>query len=76
LERANIIKRAFDIAAECGSIEQVQRRLRDEDYLSVSGHLSGRHTRSEIARRLNPALVAEHRRKRKGGAQNRIDAPA
>lgn len=69
MDRANIIKRAFDLAAECGSLDQVKRRLRDEDYLSVSGHLSGRQMRTEIAKRLNPLLVEEHRRKRNGGAR-------
>lgn len=64
MDRANIIERAFDLAAECGSLDQVKRRLRDEDYLSVSGHLGGRLTRSEIAKRLNPRLVEEHKRKR------------
>ena len=68
MERANIIERAFDLAAECGSLDQVQRRLRDEDYLSVNSHLSGRQTRAEIAKRLNPQLVAQQKRKRSNGA--------
>ena len=57
VDRANIIERAFDLAAECGSLDHVKRRLRDDDYLSVSGHLSGRQMRTEIAKRLNPLLV-------------------
>lgn len=69
VDRANIIERAFDLAAECGSLDQVKRRLRDEDYLSVSGHLSGRQMRTEIAKRLNPLLVEEHKRRRNAGAR-------
>lgn len=52
----NIIQRAFDIAPECGSIEEVKRRLIRDGYIHVNAHLSGWQIRREIISRLNPDL--------------------
>jgi len=55
----DVIKRAFDIATECGSIEEVKRRLIREGYLQVNAHLSGWQIRRELLSRINPALSHE-----------------
>ena len=54
----NIIERAFQLAAESGSVDEVQRKLMREGFFQVQAHLAGRQLRSEIQRRLNPELVA------------------
>ena len=52
----NVLKRAFDIAPECGSIAEVKRRLIREGYMQVNAHLSGWQIRREILARLNRQL--------------------
>ena len=59
VEQENIIKRAFEIALECGSIEEVKRRLIREGYLHVNAHLTGWQIRREILGRLNRDLGHE-----------------
>jgi hypothetical protein len=54
----NIIERAFQLAAESGSIDEVQRKLMREGFFHVHAHLAGRQMRGEIQRRLNPVLTA------------------
>lgn len=53
----NIIERAFELAAESGSVEEVKRKLTNEGYLQVHAHLAGRQIRHEVLERLNPTLV-------------------
>ena len=53
----NIIERAFQLAAESGSVDEVQRKLMREGFFHVHAHLAGRQLRSEIQRRLNPELA-------------------
>jgi len=48
MEPGNVIKRAFEIAPECGSMEEVKRRLIKEGYLQVNAHLSGYLIRRQI----------------------------
>jgi len=49
----NIIERAFELAGECGSVAELERRLSREGYSQVKAHLEGRQIRREIASRLN-----------------------
>jgi hypothetical protein len=53
----NIVKRAFEIASECGSLTELKRRLIFEGYFHVNAHLSGWQIRRDLARRLNRELV-------------------
>lgn len=53
----NIIERAYQLAAESGSIEEVKRKLSREGYVSVHSHLSGHQIRHDLLKRLNPQLV-------------------
>jgi hypothetical protein len=48
MSTANVIERALQLAPECGSIDELSRKLKREDYLSVEGHLDGRQIRSQI----------------------------
>jgi hypothetical protein len=57
VEDVNIIERAFQLAPECGSIEELKRKLAREGYFQVNAHLSGRQIRSQLHQRLNPALA-------------------
>lgn len=47
-----IIKRAFEVAPECGSIGELKRRLVREGYLKVNTHLSRWKVRREVLSRL------------------------
>ncbi len=49
MQRVNIIQRAFEIAAECVSLEDVRKRLSNEGYAQAEAHLSGPQIRREIA---------------------------
>ena len=62
MQGVNIIERAFQIAAESGSIEEVRIKLASEGYLNVHRHLGGKHTRMQILERLNPDLVGYRKR--------------
>jgi hypothetical protein len=53
----DIIKRAFDIASECGSLAELKRRLIFEGYFQVNAHLSGWQIRRDLAQRLNRELA-------------------
>ena len=48
MEGVRIIERAFQLAPECGSIDELKRRLMREGYLQVNAHLSGRQIRRDI----------------------------
>lgn len=60
----NIIERAFELAAESGSVAEVKRKLSHEGYFQADAYLSGKQIRSEIIGRLNPALIAYQKRAR------------
>ncbi|HVU29700.1 MAG TPA: hypothetical protein VHE36_04800 [Sphingomicrobium sp.] len=53
----NVIKRAFDIASECGSLSELKRRLVLEGYFQVNAHLSGWQIRRDLAQKLNRKLA-------------------
>lgn len=68
MEGGNIIKRAFEIAPECGSVEEVKRRLVREGYMQVNAHLSGRQIRGEILALINRDLAPSPPKRAKGDA--------
>lgn len=53
----DIIKRAFYLASECGSLAELKRRLILEGYFQVNAHLSGWQIRRDLIPRLNRQLV-------------------
>lgn len=63
----NIIERAFELAAECGSVSEVRQLLVREGYFNVEAHLTGRQIQRDIQSRLNPDRRAlEKARNRRG----------
>ena len=62
--QTNIIERAFELAAESGSIAEVKRKLSREGYFHADAYLTGKQIRSEIILRLNPALMPDRKRVR------------
>jgi hypothetical protein len=55
-QEPDVIKRAFDIASECGSLSELKRRLILEGYLQVNAHLNGWQIRRDLIRRLDRKL--------------------
>jgi hypothetical protein len=53
----NIIERAFQLAADSGSVEEVKQKLSNEGYSSVHAHLSGKQIRLQVLACLNQDLV-------------------
>ena len=53
----NVIKRAFELARQSGSLAELKRRLIVEGYCQVNAHLSGWQIRRDLAQRLNRKLV-------------------
>lgn len=64
----NVIERAYQLARESGSVDEVVRKLSHEGYLNAHGHLSGRQIRQEIVARLDPERVASRLARRRGSA--------
>lgn len=52
--KPGIIERALQLAPECVSVSEVQRRLRAEGYIQIEQHLAGRFIRQQILERLIP----------------------
>jgi hypothetical protein len=59
----NIIERAFELAAESGSVSEVKVKLSREGYFNVQAHLTGRVIRRDIEQRLNPDLMVERKQR-------------
>lgn len=53
----NVIERAYQLATESGSIEEIKKKLMREGYVNVHAHLGGRQIRHDLLERLNPELV-------------------
>ena len=49
----NIIERAFELAPDCSSSNELRRRLRKEGFENVEGHLGGLGTRRELQKLYN-----------------------
>ena len=55
----NVIKRAFEVASECGSMAELKQRLIREGYLQVNAHLAGWQIRRDLTIRLRPKFRHE-----------------
>lgn len=66
MHRVSIIERAFQVASECGSVQEVRRRLVREGYFQVDAHLTGRQIHRDITSRLNTRLRALENARRAG----------
>ncbi|HEY0629716.1 MAG TPA: hypothetical protein VGD23_10350 [Sphingomicrobium sp.] len=45
-----IIERAFQLAEDCSTVEQIRTKLQKEGYSSVDAHLMGRSIRADLVR--------------------------
>ena len=70
MNETNIIERAFQIAPECESIDQVRRRLIREGYMNVEPHLAGKHIRTQLYDRLDPSSKKPHGHRRDGAVDD------
>lgn len=52
MNTTNIIQRAFEVAPECGTIDEIKRKLVHEGYFQVEAHLEGKQIRSELSKKL------------------------
>lgn len=52
MEGVRIIERAYQLAGECGTVDEVRKRLRREGYFDVEAHLRGPQIRGELMRLL------------------------
>lgn len=57
MTQPNIIERAYEIAGDCGSVEEVKKQLKLEGYFQVEAHLAGRQIRQDLMDKLNPQLA-------------------
>lgn len=54
----NIIERAFQLASESTSLEDIRKTLRGEGYSNVDAHLAGASIRADLKKRFaQPAAV-------------------
>jgi hypothetical protein len=49
------VERAFQLAPECSSLDQIRAKLKREGYSSVTQHLSGSVIRKDLAKLLRAA---------------------
>lgn len=48
----NIIERAFELARESASIEEIRKALRGEGYSNVDAHLAGASIKADLKKQL------------------------
>lgn len=51
MQTQNIIERAFQLAPDFSSIDDIRRALRQEGYSNVDAHLGGASIRAELKRK-------------------------
>jgi hypothetical protein len=52
MQGVSVIERAYQLAAECGSVDEVRHKLSREGYFQVEAHLRAPKLRGELMRRL------------------------
>jgi hypothetical protein len=59
MQSPHIIQRAFELAPELCSVEEIRRALRSEGYSNVDAHLAGASIRADLKKRFGrPAASA------------------
>ena len=51
MQTQNIIERAFQLASEATSIEEIRKALRQEGYANVDAHLAGASIKADLKKR-------------------------
>lgn len=54
----HIIERAFQLAPEVTSLDQIRSALRDEGYSNIDAHLAGPSLRAQLKKKLAPLPTA------------------
>jgi hypothetical protein len=54
-----VIERAYELAPECGSVDEVRAALRREGYSNVDGHLAGPRIRADLTKLLERPSTSE-----------------
>jgi hypothetical protein len=54
-----IIERAYELAPQCGTVDEVRSALRREGYSNVDAHLSGPRIRADLTKLLSARAKAE-----------------
>jgi hypothetical protein len=54
-----IIERAYELAPQCGTVDEVRGALRREGYSNVDAHLSGPRIRADLTKLLSARAKAE-----------------
>ena len=49
-----IVERAFQLASDCKSLDELKDRLKREGYMSIDAHFSGASIRSDLRKRFKP----------------------
>ena len=57
-----VIERAFELAPECGTLEEIRQKLVGEGYAQVAAHLDGKYIKAQLYERLNPDKKKAHGR--------------
>lgn len=61
MQTINVIERAFQIARDVGSVDEIREALKREGYAQVDAHLQGAHIRAQLRSRLDPHEVERRR---------------
>ena len=51
-QTANIIERAFQLAPDASSVDEIRKTLRKEGYSNVDAHLAGASIKADLRKRL------------------------
>lgn len=54
--QVGVIERAFQLAGESASVDEIRSRLRKEGYSNVDAHLMGRKIRSDLVKLIRQAI--------------------
>ena len=54
MQTENIIERAFQLARESSSVEEIRKTLRREGYSNVDAHLGGASIKAELKKQFVP----------------------
>jgi len=61
MPEVGIIERAFQLASQCSSIEELRKHLRKEGFMQVDAHLSGLGFKRELRKLFNDGAGAKKR---------------
>jgi hypothetical protein len=47
-QTTNVIERAFQLAEECASVDEIRAKLKQEGFINVDAHLAGGQIRADL----------------------------